>query len=232
MAQLSGEDLVEFLLSTSWSNSRYLLVLHPELLDPAVDEMVETFIASRRRENDDLRVAVFEQQLGLLRRCRQVGVDAAFAELSGRPRALIVAEDQDVFRQQAEDAQQHYERTGDVSSLDLALNLWGEIYTELEDPAAARRVITALKEGIRHAPPDSTIQFARIAALGYASFHLFTLTRETGELENLPAVGRSIPAIERRLRALESSGADDPVLRELYGSLKQLEDSLDQMRGT
>lgn len=232
MAQLSGEDLVEFLLSTSWSNSRYLLVLHPELLDPAVDEMVETFIASRRRENDDLRVAVFEQQLRLLRRCRQVGVDAAFAELSGSPRALIVAEDQDVFRQQAGDAQQHYERTGDVSSLDLALNLWGEIYTELEDPAAARRVITALKEGIRHAPPDSTIQFARIAALGYASFHLFTLTRETGELENLPAVGRSIPAIERRLRALESSGADDPVLRELYGSLKQLEDSLDQMRGT
>jgi hypothetical protein len=232
MAELDGNLLVSFLLSPSWSNSRYLLVLHPELLEPAVDEMVEALIASGRRENDALRVAVFEQQLDLLRHCRQGGLDTAFAELSGRRRVLILADDQDMVREQAEDAQRHYERTGDVRSLDLALELWTQIYTELEDPAAVRRVIAALKEGINRAQPDSTIQFVRIAALGYASFRLFTLTRETEELDNLSAVGRSIPVIEHRLRALESSGADDPVLRELYSELKRMEDSFDQMRGT
>lgn len=222
MAQSSADHLVEFLFSTSWSSSRDLLVLHPELLHPAVDELIERFIVAKRCEDEDLQVSVLEQQLGLLRRCRQVGVDAAFTELSGRPRALVIEGDQDATRQQAEDAQQHYERTGDVSSLDLALDRWLEIYTELEDPVALRRVIAALVEGIRQAPPDSTIQFVRIAALGYASFYLFIKAGETSEFErNLPVVKRSIPAMERRLRVLETSGADDPTLRQLYDMLKQ-----------
>jgi hypothetical protein len=161
-----------------------------------------------------------------------VGADAAFAELSGQPRACVVVDDQDIVRQQAEDAQQYYERTGDPDALTLALNLWLRIHTKLEDPAALRRVITALEEGIPLAPPDSTLQFIRIALLGMASFLLWGKTGDKGEFErNMPAVERSIPAIERRLRALESSGTDDPELRQTYEMLKWPGGIIDQFHG-
>jgi hypothetical protein len=171
----------------------------------------------RATKKNDLGRRELEQQLGLLRRSRQAGADIAFAELSGQPRSSVVEEDQDMVRQQAEDAQRYYERTGDHDALTLALNLWLKIYMELEDPAALRRVITALKEGIRLAPPDSTLQFIRIGALGFASFRLFALTQETGEFKrSLPAVKRSIPAIGRRLSALDSSREGEEMLRQLH----------------
>jgi hypothetical protein len=233
MALPSEDILLEFLQSPTWSNSRDLLTMHPELLDPAVDELVERVMGFARDEDQPQSVREFEQQLGLLRRSRQVSVDAAFAELSGQPRAYVVEEDQGMVRQQAEDAQQYYERTGDHAALHLALNLWLMIYTELKDPAALRRVITALKEGIRLTPPDSTLQFIRIGALGYASFYLFTLTHETGEFKrNLPAVERSIPAIERRLSALDSSREGEQMLRQLHDMYKQLIALSSQYLGT
>jgi hypothetical protein len=223
MARPSKDILLEFLLSPTWSNSRDLLKLHPELLEPEVDELIERMIGLARDRGDQRGPGRLEQQLGLLRRSRQVGADAAFAELSGRPRSYVVEEDQDMVGQQAEDAQQYYERTGDRDALTLALNLWLKIYTEVEDPAALRRVITALKDGIRLAPPDSTLQFVRIAALGYASFRLFALTHETGELKrSLPAVERSIPAIELRLSSLDSSREGEQMLRQLHGMLEHL----------
>jgi hypothetical protein len=233
MVRPSNDDLIAFLMSPTWSNSRDLLKLHPELLDPAVDELVERVAGFARDEDSDLGLSMIEQQLGLLRRSRQVGVDAAFAELSGQPRSNVNEEDQDMVRQQAEDAQQYYERTGDHGALTLALNLWLKIDADLEDPDVLRRVITALKEGIRLAPPDSTLQFIRIGALGYASFYLFNLTHETGELErNLPAVERSIPAIERRLSALESSREGEQMLRQLHDMFEQLVGLTNQYRGT
>lgn len=223
MALPSEADLLEFLQSPTWSNSRDLLTMHPDLLDPAVDRLVERMMGYARDANRPQSLREFEQQLGLLRRSRQIGVDAAFAELSGQPRAYIVEEDQNMVRQQAEDAQQYYERTGDHDALTLALNLWLKIYTDLKDPAALRRIITALKEGIRLAPPDSTLQFIRIGALGYASFFLFVLTHETGELKrNMPAVKRTIPTIERRLSALDSSREGEQMLRQLHDNHEHL----------
>jgi hypothetical protein len=133
MAQLDSRSLTEFLLSGSWSDSRRLLVLHPEFLDPATDELVEGLIATRRQNGDELQAKVLEQQLGLLRRCRQVGVDAAFAELSGQPRTFVM-EEPEAVRRQAEDAQRHYERTGDVRSLEVAVDLWFRVYMDLDDP--------------------------------------------------------------------------------------------------
>lgn len=233
MVRPSNKVLAEFLQSPTWSNSRDLLKLHPELLDPAVDVLVERMIGYARDEHNEMGRGELEQQLGLLRRSRQVGADAAFAELSGQPRSYVVVEDQDMVRQQAEDAQQYYERTGDHDALTLALNLWLRIHTELQDPAAMRRVITALKEGIPLAPQDSTLQFIRIALLGMDSFLLWGQTGDKGEFErNMPAVERSIPAIERRLRALESSGTDDPQLRQTYDMVKRPGGIIDQFRGT
>jgi len=232
MALPSKDVLAEFMQSPTWSNSRDLLRLHPELLDPAVDRLFERMMGYARSENEPQGLRRLEQQLGLLRRSRQVGVDAAFAELSGQPRSYVVEEDQEMVRQQAEDAQQYYERTGDHDALTLALNLWLKIYMELKDPTAVRRVITALKEGIRLALPDSTLQFIRIAALGYASFRLFVLTHETGELDrSLPAVERSIPAIERRLSALDSSREGEQMLRQLHYMLEHLVGLINQYRG-
>ena len=135
MALPSNKVLAEYLQSPTWSNSRDLLKLHPELLDPAVDVLVERMIGYARDEHNEMGRGELEQQLGLLRRSRQVGADAAFAELSGQPRSYVVVEDQDMVRQQAEDAQQYYERTGDHDALTLALNLWLRIHTELQDPA-------------------------------------------------------------------------------------------------
>ena len=95
MALPSNKVLAEYLQSPTWSNSRDLLKLHPELLDPAVDVLVERMIGYARDEHNEMGRGELEQQLGLLRRSRQVGADAAFAELSGQPRSYVVVEDQE-----------------------------------------------------------------------------------------------------------------------------------------
>jgi hypothetical protein len=233
MALPSKAVLAEYLHSPTWSDSRDLLKQHPELLDPAVDELVERMIGYAREEHSELGLSELEQQLGLLRRSRQVGADTAFAELSGQPRSSVVTEDQEMVRQQAEDAQQYYERTGDHGALTLALNLWLRIYTRLADPAVLRRVIIALTEGIRLAEPDSTLQLIRIGALGYASFHLYTLTHETGELNrDIPAVKRAIPAIERKLSSLDNSPEDEDMLRQMRDMFNNLVGLASQYLGT
>jgi hypothetical protein len=192
MAQLDSRSLTEFLLSGSWSDSRRLLVLHPEFLDPATDELVEGLIATRRQNGDELQAKVLEQQLGLLRRCRQVGVDAAFAELSGQPRTFVM-EEPEAVRRQAEDAQRHYERTGDVRSLEVAVDLWFRVYMDLDDPSMLRRVSTAFEEAIGHSPSGSVLHHTRSAALGVTRLRLYNLTRDPDDLV------RSIHALEQSL---------------------------------
>lgn len=222
MAQLNPDDLTKFMFSPSWSSSRDLLLRHPELLDPSVEELIEGYIAAMGHELGDLQIRELRQQLDLLRRCRQVGVAAAIAELSAQPRLTVGAADLKVYRQKAEAAQQQYERTGEVSSLNLAINLWMEIFTKLKEPAALRRVIAAYQEGVRLAPPESGTQFLMTGMLGEASLFLFMETGETSALrQNLPVIKRAIAAIESKLRAAESSGVGDPKLRQTYEKLKK-----------
>ena len=92
MALPSNEVLAEYLQSPTWSNSRDLLKLHPELLDPAVDELVERMIGYARDEHSDMGRGELEQQLGFGREMQvdglagdaRGGCDAAEGDLSER----------------------------------------------------------------------------------------------------------------------------------------------------
>ncbi|MCZ4510744.1 hypothetical protein O3Q52_21640 [Streptomyces sp. ActVer] len=68
-----------FCTQPTWSEARKFLLTHPELLSDEVISQMETVA---RGDSESSAIASLRQHLQLLRRCRQIGVDRAFAELS------------------------------------------------------------------------------------------------------------------------------------------------------
>jgi hypothetical protein len=73
--------LAEFLNARDAKASRRVLHAHPELISPQSDALLEEFVASARQGGDSPAVTVFESHRALLRRCGEVGIDAAFKEM-------------------------------------------------------------------------------------------------------------------------------------------------------
>ncbi len=89
-----GRHLWEFIAAATWDESRRILEQHPELLTDEADALLGKWIeaartvgAQRAVPDDGAQrlIRVLEQHRDLLRRCRQVSVEAAFAEMSSRP---------------------------------------------------------------------------------------------------------------------------------------------------
>jgi hypothetical protein len=72
--------LMPFLTSRTAEESYEVLRNHPDLLNPAVDELIEMGLSGLRRRNDAHSIAAIRERHELLVRCRQVGVDRAFSE--------------------------------------------------------------------------------------------------------------------------------------------------------
>jgi hypothetical protein len=70
--------LQAFLDADNWADSRRVLEQHPELLGDEADALLGQMIAA---QDDEDAIAYLEQHRELLRRCRQVGVEQAFADL-------------------------------------------------------------------------------------------------------------------------------------------------------
>ena len=66
----------------TWDEARKFLLTYPEMLS---DEIVSGMEAVARRSGEATAMASVRQHLRLLQRCRQVGVDRAFSELSEPP---------------------------------------------------------------------------------------------------------------------------------------------------
>jgi tetratricopeptide (TPR) repeat protein len=77
--------LFELLNSPTWDESRRFVESHPELLGDASAALLREFSASAEHSGDSAAARQFEFHRLLLRRCRQVGVDAAFTELTSGP---------------------------------------------------------------------------------------------------------------------------------------------------
>jgi hypothetical protein len=88
MAESSGRDLRgtlhEFVMAPGWTESRWILAMHPELLTDEADTILSQITASAREMGmtQDAEEAATHQRL--LRLSREIGSKAAFAQLTGR----------------------------------------------------------------------------------------------------------------------------------------------------
>jgi hypothetical protein len=69
-----------FMQADTWAVSQRIIEAHPELLSEEADQLLGQLVAIARQQDDAQAEGAFSEHRQLLARCRQVGVDAAFAE--------------------------------------------------------------------------------------------------------------------------------------------------------
>jgi hypothetical protein len=108
------QTIFAFIQAETWEESRRILEAHPELLTDEADAVLGQLVQAQ--EDQDAR-RFFEGIRALLRRCREVGIEQAFAEFSGPP---IPPEFQADIRR-AQEGEDRYRQTGDLvrSAFDL-----------------------------------------------------------------------------------------------------------------
>jgi len=127
------DGLKEFINARTWAASLRILEHHPELLSEEADALLERL--AEAQENAQARRVVDEHR-ALLRRCREVGVDAAFGENDPSPggrqggardEGLSIPLPFDADLRRAQEAEQRYLRSADPRTLDEAVAAWERI---------------------------------------------------------------------------------------------------------
>jgi hypothetical protein len=116
--------LQAFIGADTWGKSQQVVEAHPELLGDEALATLNRLIAAARTQGDEAGTRILLEHRDLLRRCREVGIPAAFAERRHPP------EVPPHFRADLERAQaaaQRYPRTGDRAALDEAAAAWAAI---------------------------------------------------------------------------------------------------------
>jgi hypothetical protein len=90
------QTLFSFIQCNTWSESRRIVEEHAELLSDEADALLGQLLDSARQRNDDNALRSFEEHRALLQRCRDAGVEQAFAEKAKPP---DIPEDERVFLQ-------------------------------------------------------------------------------------------------------------------------------------
>ena len=86
--QALARTLQQFIEAETWDESRRIVEEHPELLSDEADELLGQMVDAAQAQGDENARRVFEQHRALLRRCRGVGVERAFAEKVLPPEVL------------------------------------------------------------------------------------------------------------------------------------------------
>jgi hypothetical protein len=74
-------DVIQaFIQTDTWATSQRVIEAHPELLSDEADQLMSQLVAVARQQGDTQAEGAFTEHRQLLARCRQVGVEAAFAE--------------------------------------------------------------------------------------------------------------------------------------------------------
>ena len=74
-------DVIQaFIQANTWAASQRIIEAHPELLSDEADKLLGQLVAVARQQGDAQAEGAFTEYRQLLARCRQVGVEAAFAE--------------------------------------------------------------------------------------------------------------------------------------------------------
>jgi hypothetical protein len=118
----------EFVFASNWSQSRWVLAMHPELLTDDADFILARIKAVAREQGKTHDVEVAETHQKLLRRCRLIGDRAAFAELTGNDLPPLSA---------------------DLVQLCDAASGAARSFQENHDARALSEAIAAFEEGVR-----------------------------------------------------------------------------------
>jgi hypothetical protein len=74
-------DIIQALIQAdTWAASQRIIEAHPELLSDEADQLLGHLVAIACQQDDAQAEGAFTEHRQLLARCRQVGVEAAFAE--------------------------------------------------------------------------------------------------------------------------------------------------------
>ncbi|MDH4137867.1 MAG: hypothetical protein OEW09_14290 [Anaerolineae bacterium] len=74
-------DVIQtFIQADTWAASQRIIEAHPELLSDETDQLLSQLVAIARQQGDAQAEGAFTEHRQLLAHCRQVGVEAAFAE--------------------------------------------------------------------------------------------------------------------------------------------------------
>ena len=98
------ETIFAFIQAETWAESRRIVEAHPELLSDEADGLLGQLADAARAQGDENARRVFDEHRALLRRCREVGVERAFAEKMLPPEALAQAEAAGLTPEQALEA--------------------------------------------------------------------------------------------------------------------------------
>ena len=134
------QALDAFLNARTWTDSYREVQAHPELLSDEALALLEQRIATARTVGNSRAVAFFEEHRALLRRCREVGAAAAFAEKIGvseeelemRTSTSTVPAVFTSWLATAQQMERRFLQTGDRNALSSAVEAWRQI---LEHPA-------------------------------------------------------------------------------------------------
>jgi len=77
---LLQHTMQEFLSADTWTKSQEVLTQHPELLTDAADALLAHWLDTAAQQKDEQAQRIFTEHRQLLMRCREVGVERAFAE--------------------------------------------------------------------------------------------------------------------------------------------------------
>ena len=84
--------LQQFIQARTWADSRRILEQHPELLSDESDNLLARLIAAAREQGEEDGERLLAEHRDLLRRCRVVGIERAFAALTPRPPLPLAGE--------------------------------------------------------------------------------------------------------------------------------------------
>ena len=148
--------LQAFITADTWAGSRRVVEEHPELLTDEADALMGQLIEGVLAQGNTDAARVFEEHRALLHRCREVGLEAAFAEKTGargaqraevRTGIAVPPEFHDDLRR-AQEAGARYRRTGDRQALDDAAAAWQRIWNHPSFNAAPSSFrLAALNDG-------------------------------------------------------------------------------------
>ncbi len=140
------QTIATFIQAESWNESQRILEQYPELLTDEANALLGQL--TETQETEGARQTV-ETHRALLRRCREVGVERAFAErISVKGSASAIPDQFQSDLLQAQEAEQRYRRNGDRDALDRAVAAWERILDHPTFSAAPKRFqIAALNNG-------------------------------------------------------------------------------------
>ena len=138
-----AQTLQDFIQADTWDESRRILEAHPELLTDEADALLGQLLQAAQAQGDEDARHILEEHRALLRRCREVGIERAFAELGGPP---IPPEFQADLRR-AQEGVARYGQTGDPAALNQAIAAWERILNHPAFPRADERFRLAAWNG-------------------------------------------------------------------------------------